>query len=406
MRVTKSTKLSVHAAAGGSEAVHLALYLGEVAFKVSYLPANELSQGQTPVLEAEGVVLTRSQAALRYVGRLAGSYPVNAPFVALKIDEIMHALSEVDAEMACVRGEANADQKELLKEELVKATIPRYAKQIEARLERLPALHSNGNRPVIHEIALYCWTRDVRSMGFDGLEKYKLLHEAATKVEEHPRMKQRHNLQSCNEPPKLKLTYLPFPGRAEPIRLALFIGGFAFEDERIDGEELNRRRSTLPFNQLPVLEVGGVMVSQALAILRYAGTISGLYSPSAYMEALRIDEVFALVDEFYSSQTWNASYFEKDPTKQKELRKTLAEVTLPKTLGFLEARIARWGGVHCVGAKLTVADLAVYSLMWTFQSGRIAGVPVSVVAPYENLLRVYHTVSSHPKVVEWNAVPH
>ncbi|RLN87382.1 hypothetical protein BBJ28_00021471 [Nothophytophthora sp. Chile5] len=385
MRGTNSTKLSVHAAAGGSEAVHLALYLGGVAFEVNCLPANEVSQGRTPVLEAEDVALTQSQAALRYVGRLAGSYPVNAPFVALKIDEIIHALSEVDAEATCVRGEANADQKELLKEELVNVTIPRYAKQIEARLERLPAFQSNGNRPMIHEIALYCWAKDVKSMGFHGLEKYKLLHEAAT---------------------KLKLTYLPFPGRAEPIRLALFIGGFAFEDERIDGEELNRRRSTLPFNQLPVLEVDGVVVSQALAILRYAGAISGLYSPSDHMEALRIDEVFALVDEFYASQTWNASYFEKDPTRQKALRQTLAEVTLPKTLGFLETRLAQWGGVHCVGARLTVADLAVYSLMWTFQSGRIAGVPVSVVAPYESLLRVYHTVSSHSKVVEWNAMPH
>ncbi|KAF4319144.1 hypothetical protein JM18_006159 [Phytophthora kernoviae] len=217
-------------------------------------------------------------------------------------------------------------------------------------------------------------------MGFEAdVERLKCIRMVVSKVENHPKVKQWNGLHRCSGYPKLKLTYFPFPGRAEPIRLALFMGGLAFEDERIGVDELNSRRSSLPFNQLPVLEVDGEMVSQALAILRYVGTLSGLYSPSNIMEMLRIDEVFSLIDEFYSSYTWNASYFEQYPMKQLQLRTTLAEETLPKTLGFLENRVSRWGGLHSVGDKLTVADLAIYSLLWTFQSGRIAGVPVSSV---------------------------
>ena len=34
--------------------------------------------------------------------------------------------------------------------------------------------------------------------------------------------------------PTLRLTYFNAPGRAEPIRLALRIGGLAFEDHRLD----------------------------------------------------------------------------------------------------------------------------------------------------------------------------
>jgi glutathione S-transferase len=38
---------------------------------------------------------------------------------------------------------------------------------------------------------------------------------------------------------KLKLTYFDFDGgRGEPARLALHIGGIAFEDQRISGKDL------------------------------------------------------------------------------------------------------------------------------------------------------------------------
>ncbi|KAF4047185.1 Glutathione S-transferase C-terminal domain [Phytophthora infestans] len=204
----------------------------------------------------------------------------------------------------------------------------------------------------------------------------------------------------------IPLTYFPFPGRAEPIRLALFIAGIPFDDERIDACELNRKRSTLPFNQLPVLEVDGEVVSQALGILRYVGTLGGLYSASKAKEAFRNDEVFALIDEFYSSYAWNASYFEADPAKQKQLRTRLAKETLPNTLSFLERRTSKWNERHAVGNSLTVADLAISSLLWTFRSGRILGVPVSVVAPFKKLLSIYDVVAEHPKVGEWGSMKH
>ncbi|EGZ28033.1 hypothetical protein PHYSODRAFT_466681 [Phytophthora sojae] len=298
---------------------------------------------------------------LRCSGRLGGSYPVTSPTLALRVDEILHALSEASS---------------------------------------YPDL-------LLHEIALYCWVKDLRKLGLGGeIDKHKGVREVESKVEAHPRIINPKALQVCTSSPKLKLTYFPFPGRAEPIRLALFIGGIPFEDERIGAGELEQRRSSLPFNQLPVLDVDGEVISQALAILRYAGTLGGLYSPRDFKEALRIDEVFSLVDEFYSSCTWNASYFEKDPEKQMKLRATLAEDTLPKTLDYLEKRVARWNGSFAVGERLTVADLAIYSLLWTFKSGRIAGVPVSVVESFKNLLQVHKTVSTHPQVVKWTAMLH
>eukprot|EP00644_Phytophthora_capsici_P005713 jgi/Phyca11/97828/e_gw1.2.922.1 len=276
-------------------------------------------------------------------GRLGGSYPTTFPVLTLLVDEIIHVLTEV------------------------------YKDNV-----------------LIHEIALYCWAKSVRDMGLAReIDKCDRIVHIEAKMHNNPR-----------------LTYFPFPGRAEPIRLSLFIAGIPFEDERIGVDELNQRRSALPFNQLPVLDVNGVVVSQALSILRYVGTLGGLYSPSDIMEALRIDEVFSLIDEFYSSYAWNASYFEKDPTKQMKLRHTLTKETLPNTLCLLEKRVSKWNGCYSVGNRLTVADLAIYSLLWTFQSGRIAGVPTTVVAPYMKLIGIYEAIATHPAVIEWCAIKH
>jgi glutathione S-transferase len=389
--------------------VRLAFCIGGVAFEDDTLAISENTSDRNVELVVDGESLTRPEAMLRCAGRLSGLYPVTSPGLALQVDEILHALSEVQAKMIYPEG-APADDKEIPEESLAKSIIPGYASLIEARLERLSgvlAISAASGEMLIHEIAVFCWVEAVRDLGLnEEVDKHKCILEVVSKVEKHSRETSLKVRQCGNAFPKLKLTYFPFPGRAEPIRLALFIAGISFEDERIGADELEQRRSSLPFNQLPVLEVDGDVMSQALAILRYVGTLGGLYSSSDTKAAFRIDEVFSLVDEFYSSYAWNASYSEKDPRKQKKLRCVLANETLPKTLSFIEKRVAEWKGCWSVGGRITVADLAIYSLVWTFQSGRISDVPVSVVAPYTRLLRIYHAVRSHPKVQEWTAMQH
>ncbi|GMF43170.1 unnamed protein product [Phytophthora fragariaefolia] len=346
----------------GINAVRLALRVGGVAFDDTH------ASDQEPKLIVEGESLTQPQAMLRCAGRLGGSYPVASPTLALRVDEILHVLSEVDAKM--------------------KDGLNKHSES-----HSFTRLHCIAGSELF--VALESATKLTSTN--------KHICEVELKVESHSRM-QKMNENVCGIVPKLKLMYFPFPGRAEPIRLAFFIAGIPFEDERINADELERRRSSLPFNQIPVLAVAGELISQALAILRYAGTLGGLYSSTDYKESFRIDEVFSLVDEFYCSYIWNASYYEKDPAKQMMLRTTLAECTLPRTLEFLETRVGKWKGLHAVGMRFTVADLAIYSLLWTFKSGRIAGAPVSVVDPFKNLLQVHQTVATHPKVVEWTAL--
>ena len=86
---------------------------------------------------------------------------------------------------------------------------------------------------------------------------------------------------------QLKLTYFDFHGgRGEPARLALFIGGIAFEDDRVKPADWARRKSETPFGALPVLEVDGQTVAQSNAINRYVGKLADLYPSDPWQAAL------------------------------------------------------------------------------------------------------------------------
>lgn len=62
----------------------------------------------------------------------------------------------------------------------------------------------------------------------------------------------------------LKLTYFDFPGgRAEPARLALHLGGIAFEDHRFPFADFAEVRKTTPLRQVPTLHINGVQVTRA-----------------------------------------------------------------------------------------------------------------------------------------------
>src|SRR6478735_7883520 len=96
---------------------------------------------------------------------------------------------------------------------------------------------------------------------------------------------------------KLKLTYFDFHGgRGEPARLALSLGGIPFEDDRVPPSEWANRKAQTPFGALPVLEVGGQVVSQSNAINRYVGKLADLY-PSDPWQAALCDEAMEAVED-------------------------------------------------------------------------------------------------------------
>jgi len=185
-------------------------------------------------------------------------------------------------------------------------------------------------------------------------------------------------------PPKLRLRYFPFPGRAGAIRDALRIGRVAFEDVHIPPDRFAELKSKaeLPFGSLPVLDVttDGVTVSaaQSNAILRFVGRLAGLYPTDDPLRALKVDEAMDVGEDLY--HVIGPSMVESDVDRRMAMRKVMAEETLPRWGGFLERLLVANGrSGFVVGDSLTVADLKLHWIVDKLTNGTLDGIPTTVL---------------------------
>jgi glutathione S-transferase len=54
----------------------------------------------------------------------------------------------------------------------------------------------------------------------------------------------------------MKLIYFNIPGKAEAIRLCATVGNVEMEDVRLTGDEFAAMKSTMPYGQVPALDLG------------------------------------------------------------------------------------------------------------------------------------------------------
>ena len=201
--------------------------------------------------------------------------------------------------------------------------------------------------------------------------------------------------------PQLKLSYFDFHGgRAEPIRLALNIGGVAFEDHRFAPADFPEVRKTTPFGQVPTLQVDGVQVTQCDAMLRYAGKLAGLYPTDAY-QALLCDEVMYVVEE---AGVKMGPTFRMTGDEQKAARLALVNGSIPVYLAWLQARLQAQGGEYFADGRLTVADLKVFVDVRALNSGRFDHIPTDLIAKVAPALNAHNQrIAQHAGVAAYYA---
>ncbi|MBR7745613.1 glutathione S-transferase [Undibacterium baiyunense] len=201
--------------------------------------------------------------------------------------------------------------------------------------------------------------------------------------------------------PKLKITYFDMHGgRAEPVRLALAIGGVDFEDHRFAYPEFAAVRKTTPFGQVPTLEVDGVQITQCDSMLRYAGKLAGLYPEDAY-QALLCDEVMYVVEE---AGVKMGPTYRMTGEEQKAARLALVNSSMPVYLAWLEKKLQANGGNYFADNRLTVADLKVFVDVRTLNSGRLDHIPTDLVEKVAPALNAHaKRIAEHPAVVAYYA---
>lgn len=185
---------------------------------------------------------------------------------------------------------------------------------------------------------------------------------------------------------KLKLTYFDFDGgRAEPARLAMHIGGIAFEDHRFASKDFAEIRKTTPLNQVPTLLVNEVQVTQSDAITRYVGKLAGLY-PTDEFQALLCDEVMSALEDlnFELGVTFGMT-----GDALKSAREALATGPFPLYLRWLQKQLEAHGGEYFSDNRLTIADLKAFVMLRWFSSGVLDHIPSGLVEAEAPMLKAY-----------------
>ena len=138
--------------------------------------------------------------------------------------------------------------------------------------------------------------------------------------------------------PKMTLTYFDTPSsRGEECRLALFVAGVPFTDERLKGADWGKRKASTPYGALPVLTADDhPPLAQSNAILRLIGALHGLH-PVDPWEAARHESVMGAVEDM-RGQVGPTRHLADE--ERKRAREALAHGFLQEWAGHLQAQLA------------------------------------------------------------------
>jgi len=201
---------------------------------------------------------------------------------------------------------------------------------------------------------------------------------------------------------KPRLTYFDqAASRGEECRLALFVAGVDFEDNRVSQSAWPALKPTTPFGSLPIFEVPGkVPVSQSNAILGYIGRAHGLLPADAW-EAMRLESLMCAAEDLRHAV--GKTFGIKDAAEIERRRAELVDGPIKAWGASMEKQII---GPFAGGAQLSVADLKLFVVIGWFKKGVLDHVPSDVLGAHPRLETLFSAVKQHPKVISWYARPH
>jgi len=187
---------------------------------------------------------------------------------------------------------------------------------------------------------------------------------------------------------KLVLTYFPGRGAAELSRLIFAEKGVEYVDNRVSDH--TSLKVSLPFGQLPLLEVDGLRLAQSLTIARYLARKYDLYGKTL--------EEGALADMFVDGiADLNAA---RGSAQTDEAKAKFVSEVLPKWLGLFEKIIEKNGGDYVVGHTFTYADIQLVNAVDTLGFSYPNFKPID---HYPKIKAIFERVSTRPGIANWRA---
>jgi len=221
--------------------------------------------------------------------------------------------------------------------------------------------------------------------------------------------------------PSIKLSYFDIEGPAEKVRLTLAVTDTTFEDYRISREEWPALKETMPFGQVPYMEVteddgNKLSFAQSAAMMRWVARKfdkTGTLYPADANASIDIEQMIGLSDDM--QRTWvPAQYmgmglhkkfghpeeFPQKPEVVKALRETFLAEELPKYMNFLTKTLEKTGAFLC-GANITIADLQWLAQLRYFTKGVADHVPADSLDKYPVVVAWMSRCYEVPQIKKW-----
>lgn len=203
---------------------------------------------------------------------------------------------------------------------------------------------------------------------------------------------------------QIRLTYFDTTGRAEPVRVALFLAKLPFEDRRLKFPEFGalKQQGQLPLGSVPVLEIDGRPMVQTGAMLRYIARLGGggLY-PADARAAFVVDSVVDTLNDTVSHALM-PSLFERDMEKKLEMRRALVAGPIALCLRYVEGLLAEGEGPFLTGPDLTIADILLGLTVQQYRSGILDGIGPEVLESFPRLRALGDAYAAHPGIVAYS----
>ncbi len=157
---------------GRGEPIRIAFHAADIDFEDHRISFEEFGKTRntmrftcTPELEIAGVVVTQSNAMLRYVGKMAGLYPED-DLQALYCDEAMEAVEDLLHQIVRTFGLEGAELK-AARENLVNGWLSVFIKGLAEILERGGGEYFADKRLTVADLKVYVQVRSLRSGTLD-----------------------------------------------------------------------------------------------------------------------------------------------------------------------------------------------------------------------------------------------
>jgi glutathione S-transferase len=192
------------------------------------------------------------------------------------------------------------------------------------------------------------------------------------------------------------LTYFDFPGRAEIARLCFTLGGVDFKERLIPLAEWPNIKPTMPFGQIPVLQIGDTVIAQSAGIDHYAARAGG-FIPEDPVQELLSDQAYYFVSMDLHAKLLSPTM--RVPADQAvEMRKDLAAGALKEGMAVLDKLVASRPGRFIAGDKLSIGDFAIFNFLGFIKSEFFKGVPASLLDNFDALKSYRNEVANEPGV--------